>query len=431
MAAVNVPVKGLTGLITIFAYADDAVTTIADVLASIVAADGITAGYYYNLALVRDTSKDNLTTPTATLSSLNFVGATGTNPFTAGAIVSETFDNGTQTTIPATDIFIIKPAQAFWDVGATDRQFNQVERLNTAQLKRQGGPTALTTEPFYRTRNTYDITSLPTQYNGNTVVVNPNLNGLLLGRPWVATSANPTPSGIDDAVGSETLLKLEGQFEATETTTLIPGTNDGSQITQWTDQSSFSHNLNATGGNKPKWENTDAPNSTPGYVYYDGTDCQTINPIANLASVDKVTMLIAFKVYGSTGFVINGEDQEVGIFSDPAKVSATMGGAISGTVYTPLAADTWTVATIIFDGTQTGNANRLKLRLNSVDQTLTFIGTVPTTTSASTNSIYVGCDSNGTNFSEQGVGAVYLFIGDTLSAVEIQNVENLLTNTWL
>ena len=107
MAAINVPVKGLTGLITIFAYADDAVTTIADVLASIVAADGITAGYYYNLALVRDTSKDNLTAPTATLSSLNFVGATGTNSFTAGAIVSETFDNGTQTTIPATDILDI------------------------------------------------------------------------------------------------------------------------------------------------------------------------------------------------------------------------------------------------------------------------------------------------------------------------------------
>ena len=70
MAAVNVPVKGLTGLITIFAYADDAVTTIADVLASIVAADGITAGYYYNLALVRDTSKDNLTAPTATTAHL-------------------------------------------------------------------------------------------------------------------------------------------------------------------------------------------------------------------------------------------------------------------------------------------------------------------------------------------------------------------------
>ena len=31
MAAVNVPVKGLTGLITIFAYAEDAKTTVEDV----------------------------------------------------------------------------------------------------------------------------------------------------------------------------------------------------------------------------------------------------------------------------------------------------------------------------------------------------------------------------------------------------------------
>ena len=79
MAAINVPVKGLTGLITIFAYADDAVTTIADVLASIVASDGITAGYYYNLALVRDTSNDNLTAGATTLAALNFVGSTGTD----------------------------------------------------------------------------------------------------------------------------------------------------------------------------------------------------------------------------------------------------------------------------------------------------------------------------------------------------------------
>lgn len=429
MAAINVPVKGLTGLITILVQDDG--DSLNDVLTDAITAEGLAPQYYENMALVRDTSIDTATDGADTLLSIDFVGATSANSYAAGAIVSETFDNGTQTTIPATDIFIIKPAQAFWDVGATDRQFNQVERLNTAQLKRQGGPTALTTEPFYRTRNTYDITSLPTQYNGNTVVVNPNLNGLLLGRPWVATSANPNPSGIDDAVGSETLLKLEGQFEATEITTIIPGTNDGSQITQWTDQSDFSHNLNATGGNKPKWENTDAPNSTPGYVYYDGTDCQTINPIADLASQDKVTMFIAFKVYGSTGFVINGEDQEVGLFSDPTKVSATMGGSIGGSVNTPLVADTWTVGTIIFDGTQTGNANRLKLRLNSVDQSLTFTGTVPATTSASTNSIYVGCDSNGTNFSQQGVGSVYIFLGDTLSAVEIQNVENLLTNTWI
>jgi hypothetical protein len=60
MAAVNVPVKGLTGLITIFAYADDATTTVADVLASIIASDGMAAVNYYNLALVRYTCFNEL-----------------------------------------------------------------------------------------------------------------------------------------------------------------------------------------------------------------------------------------------------------------------------------------------------------------------------------------------------------------------------------
>jgi hypothetical protein len=33
-------------------------------------------------------------------------------------------------------------------------------------------------------RATYDITELPTQYSGNTVVNNPNVGGLVKGRPW-------------------------------------------------------------------------------------------------------------------------------------------------------------------------------------------------------------------------------------------------------
>lgn len=33
-------------------------------------------------------------------------------------------------------------------------------------------------------RSTYDITQLPTQYSGNTVVDNPNVGGLVVGRPW-------------------------------------------------------------------------------------------------------------------------------------------------------------------------------------------------------------------------------------------------------
>lgn len=38
-------------------------------------------------------------------------------------------------------------------------------------------------------RDTYDITQLPTQYSGNDVVDNPNPDGLIVGRPWVALAA--------------------------------------------------------------------------------------------------------------------------------------------------------------------------------------------------------------------------------------------------
>ena len=183
MAAINVPVKGLTGLITIFAYADDAVTTIADVLASIVAADGITAGYYYNLALVRDTSKDNLTAPTATLTSLNFVGATGTDPFTAGAIVSETFDNVTQTTIPATDIFLTTPASTS-NAPASTLQFRQELRVSeVAELNRKGGAGGNVSLPAYNALNTADLDLLPAKYVGNTATPTGTVP-LATSRPW-------------------------------------------------------------------------------------------------------------------------------------------------------------------------------------------------------------------------------------------------------
>lgn len=36
-------------------------------------------------------------------------------------------------------------------------------------------------------RATYDITLLPTQYNNNTVINNPNAGGLVVGRPWIET----------------------------------------------------------------------------------------------------------------------------------------------------------------------------------------------------------------------------------------------------
>lgn len=36
-------------------------------------------------------------------------------------------------------------------------------------------------------RATYDLTQLPTQYNNNSIIDNPNTGGLVVGRPWITT----------------------------------------------------------------------------------------------------------------------------------------------------------------------------------------------------------------------------------------------------
>ena len=74
------------------------------------------------------------------------------------------------------------------------KEAKQIAKLDLAKLKRQGytldatgnivsGPD--TTKAFYRARNDYDLTELPTQYNGNGITDNPNVGGLVIGRPWI------------------------------------------------------------------------------------------------------------------------------------------------------------------------------------------------------------------------------------------------------
>jgi hypothetical protein len=60
------------------------------------------------------------------------------------------------------------------------KELKQKAKLDLAAAKRatDGNP-----------RATYDITQLPTQYDGNDVINNPNADGLIVGRPWILYSA--------------------------------------------------------------------------------------------------------------------------------------------------------------------------------------------------------------------------------------------------
>ena len=58
------------------------------------------------------------------------------------------------------------------------KQLRQIAKLDLAATDRAG---------VGNPRATYDITQLPTQYDDNAVVNNPNTGGLVQGRPWTTT----------------------------------------------------------------------------------------------------------------------------------------------------------------------------------------------------------------------------------------------------
>lgn len=74
------------------------------------------------------------------------------------------------------------------------KQQRQLLKLDLAQLRRKAAGS--TTSTYYRYRNTYDVTELPTTFVANTSTFNnPNTGGLVLGRPW-GTAVPPPQAGL-------------------------------------------------------------------------------------------------------------------------------------------------------------------------------------------------------------------------------------------
>ena len=66
---------------------------------------------------------------------------------------------------------------------------NGISTLATKELRQKAKLDLAATDRAAdgNSRATYDITELPTQYNDNGVIDNPNPAGLTLGRPWIST----------------------------------------------------------------------------------------------------------------------------------------------------------------------------------------------------------------------------------------------------
>lgn len=87
------------------------------------------------------------------------------------------------------DVFVATPIQH----GLT-KELRQKQKLDIAAATRAADSNS---------RSTYDITQLPTQFNNNDIVDNPNIGGLVQGRPWIDTT---TPFTFYEAFGTTTAI---------------------------------------------------------------------------------------------------------------------------------------------------------------------------------------------------------------------------------
>lgn len=322
----------------------------------------------------------------------------------------------------------------------------QVAKLDIAQAKRQGKVVARdgtitgsvdTSKPYYRSNNVYDLTSLPNPYDSGTNTSNtddtPNTGGLLIARPWVGVVSLAAPATLTEALPSETFVQLESWYDGSDGSSFTPNNpSDGATFTQWSDKSAFAHNANPIGGATTRASYQTNELNTLSVVRFDGNDGLSINPYSSLASAPALTVFIVMKMTSATGnpavFVTNSG--ATGITYDSAAGKFLIKAA-SGIGTSTVANDStaFHIHSFAYDGTQTGNANRLKYRYDKTDVTLNFAATtVGSTLSASNTTLYIG-NNNGTNFFTGDV-AEFLVFTHVLTSTEILNVENYLSTKW-
>jgi hypothetical protein len=106
---------------------------------------------------------------------------------------------GTLTAVAGTQLLLLNGTTEFID--GSSNQFT-ITNESSVTLSTTA-PTLTPATPAYRTRATYDITLLPTQYDDDDIINNPNAGGLVVGRPWIETVSTFT---FYEAFGTTTAI---------------------------------------------------------------------------------------------------------------------------------------------------------------------------------------------------------------------------------
>ena len=112
--------------------------------------------------------------------------------------------------------------------GTVLRTANVIDRLATKELRQRAklDLSELDRAADGNPRSTYDITQLPTQYDGNDVVDNANSGGLVVGRPWAVTALFTSLGAefeirVDDTTGISPGMIMTGMDYGGATVTVV------------------------------------------------------------------------------------------------------------------------------------------------------------------------------------------------------------------
>lgn len=192
---------------------------------------------------------------------------------------------------------------------------------------------------------------------------------------------------------------------------------DQSTGTTLADDSGNGHT--GTFGSTPTW----TPGKINNSLKFDGSDVVKLGNITQINGAGKLTLAAWIKRTAAGSLVLLGKqasNQDVAIeawsdgniYFQMSKGSDTYGKlALNDTA--------WHHVAMVFDGAQTGNANRLKAYVDGTQKTLSFTGTVGTTTTTSTTTFNIG--KVGSDYSNGQIDDTWLFTR-ALSQSEVQDL---------
>jgi len=255
----------------------------------------------------------------------------------------------------------------------------------------------------------------------------------------VTPSVTPTPTPTPFVpVPSDPTLQI--WYDGADATQFQPSNPaSGSAITQWTDKSATAHNAAPTGG--PSTRPLFATNVQNGKssVYFDQVEDGLEAPISQLANLTASSVIWVGKTFSPTS------NQQIlqAVNKSGASYTSTNGlqlyasgsnnfvvGFAGASAVSNVPVDAgWHIHTLLFDGTQVGNDNKLKYRVDGVQRQLTFVGNVSSSTAATNNAMLFGTDANLNNDFLGYMGEVLVYT-KTLTGSQLSNTEAYLFTKW-